>query len=170
MQWLPTSKLLALAAVLLISNGDICSINNSEHLDGEWVINPQLDVTPKSFYCCKAATQGERDPMCDGTLDDYGSFDTESLLYTGVALRTTNDACACDIREGGKSVVNSVDSYVWRPRSCELPDWDADLFCELLGDRRVLLAGDSTFAQTAYMLDQMISYNSTTVRRRYSGW
>ena len=66
----------------------------------------------------------ETDPVCALTADP-GKWDEHTRIQKGSQLRTTNECCACDLHEGGKSVINSVDSYVWQPEGCELTPWDA---------------------------------------------
>jgi hypothetical protein len=47
--------------------------------------------------------------------------------------------------------------YYWQPENCTLLRWNATQFCELLGNRTILLSGDSTMQQTASTLFSMLS-------------
>jgi len=145
--------------------GQICGVG--AHVNGSWTLNPTLGPdTKKSFYCCKTAGHGETDPVCALLPEAAAEEDVFKArnIQTGSHLRTSNDCCACDLHEGGKNVINSVDSFVWQPDACTLPPWDADAFCTLLGPRTVLFLGDSTLAQTAYTLHEMVASNSTDGR------
>jgi hypothetical protein len=42
--------------------------------------------------------------------------------------------------------------YEWVPDNCELLTWNATTFCEALGDRTLVMSGDSTMQQTATSL------------------
>lgn len=53
--------------------------------------------------------------------------------------------------------IYSIDSYHWEPKTCSLLAWNAELFCKLLGNRRILLVGDSTMGQSATVLMNAVS-------------
>ena len=46
--------------------------------------------------------------------------------------------------------------YDWVPSACDLPVFDPDRFCDLLGNRTLLLVGDSTMHQTAKLLENAL--------------
>lgn len=46
----------------------------------------------------------------------------------------------------------------WVPRTCTLPQWDAQRFCTLLGQRQLLLVGDSTMEQTGSALVALVQW------------
>ena len=46
--------------------------------------------------------------------------------------------------------------YDWVPSACDLPIFDPDRFCDLLGNKTLLLVGDSTMHQTAALLENAI--------------
>jgi hypothetical protein len=51
--------------------------------------------------------------------------------------------------------------YEWVPENCAFPKWNSDLFCELLGERRILFVGDSTQQQSAVsLMNQIFWYSS----------
>lgn len=49
---------------------------------------------------------------------------------------------------------------MWVPDSCSFDLWDAQKFCTALGNRTVLIVGDSTLQQVAVTLINMIISNS----------
>ncbi len=65
-------------------------------------------------------------------------------------------ACVCDERFG-RSAINPVQKYEWRPKNCSLDQWDSKQFCTLLGTRKILLLGDSTMQQSAATLVNMVA-------------
>ena len=46
----------------------------------------------------------------------------------------------------------AVRSWRWEPHSCELPSWNASLFCDALGSRKLLFIGDSLMGNLAQTL------------------
>ena len=50
----------------------------------------------------------------------------------------------------------AVHTYDWVPCFCMLHRWNASFFCELLGNRTILLVGDSTMEQSVSTLMAMI--------------
>ena len=46
---------------------------------------------------------------------------------------------------------------MWKPKNCDLLAWNGSQFCELLGNRTILMTGDSTMQQTAVSLINMIT-------------
>ena len=48
------------------------------------------------------------------------------------------------------------EQYVWVPDSCSFESWNAKTFCTALGNRTVLIVGDSTLQQVAVTLINMI--------------
>ena len=56
------------------------------------------------------------------------------------------------------NILHKRETYQWKPNDCDLLKWNASLFCSLLGDRKLLLIGDSTMQQSALTLTAMINY------------
>ena len=50
------------------------------------------------------------------------------------------------------------DRLEWQPRACHLEPWNATRFCELLGSRNLLFAGDSTMGQLAVTVMNMVHW------------
>ena len=51
------------------------------------------------------------------------------------------------------------DSFRWIPDKCRLVEWDAREFCGLLGQRTILVVGDSTVSQAASVLMNYIHWD-----------
>ena len=66
-------------------------------------------------------------------------------------------ACLCDRIQLTRDTLSEREKYEWKPDGCELRPWNATLFCELLGNRTLLIVGDSTAYQSAGTLSMMIS-------------
>lgn len=56
--------------------------------------------------------------------------------------------------------VSEREKWEWVPLTCDLVQWNATMFCELLGNRTILLAGDSTVRQTGQALMSMIRHET----------
>jgi hypothetical protein len=52
--------------------------------------------------------------------------------------------------------VSNREKYKWKPTHCDLLEWNAAHFCELLGNQTMLLVGDSLMEQSANTLFAMI--------------
>jgi hypothetical protein len=61
---------------------------------------------------------------------------------------------------GGHSCACSDSEYEYVPDSCVLAEWNASVFCGLLGARNVLFIGDSTMEQTASALMSSVVFGS----------
>ena len=60
-------------------------------------------------------------------------------------MHTGGYACSCQ-RFGFEDV------YTWVPNECRLLEWDAKEVCRVLGNRSLLVLGDSTVSQAAGVL------------------
>ena len=74
-------------------------------------------------------------------------------LHTALPLASDDGGCT-DCKRGARR-------YAWRPTSCELPSWDAQLFCKALGNRSLLIVGDSTAVQLASTLGSMVVHSAS---------
>jgi hypothetical protein len=137
----------------LASKNELCREN--EYIDGIWTRYEDTHNLKKSFFCCDSRTPQLNDlSVC---LDE--KVGVKKLFYTGnlnYSSSTSAHACLCDYKEGILSVHNR-EQYYWNPANCLLKNWDAELFCDLLGERTVLLIGDSTMEQTASTLMSMVA-------------
>ena len=55
---------------------------------------------------------------------------------------------------------SSAKSFEWRPRHCRLVEWDSSHFCSVLGERRLLMVGDSTMHQHFVVLHNAIVWGA----------
>ena len=62
--------------------------------------------------------------------------------------------------QSDRNGTNLREQYVWVPDSCSFDLWDAQKFCTALGNRTVLIVGDSTLQQVAVTLINMIISNN----------
>ena len=153
------------APVIMTPAGRLCKIG--EHRKGNWVIDPTH--IQSSFSCCGwdgyygfnismneklCKPEGEQAGQC--ALHRTGGNSTQ-LLHAG------GNACACDLKNElassdwkFKDTQNNRHKFVWKPTNCDLLAWNGSQFCELLGNRTVLMIGDSTMQQTGVSLINMI--------------
>jgi hypothetical protein len=122
----------------------------NQHVWGDWVAGVG-HPWKKSYYCCadndyklSAAQCGSSTPIGDPS---WGS--------NTHPLQTRAHSCQCDLMLG-KEVVHDREKYKWFPHDCQLMQWSATHFCELLGTRYLLFAGDSTVKQSFYSLDAQV--------------
>ena len=76
---------------------------------------------------------------CSQECSQYCVQRSDCLVHTG------GYACSCQ-RFGFEDV------YTWVPNECRLLEWDAKEFCRVLGNRSLLVLGDSTVSQAAGVL------------------
>ena len=138
--------------------GNLC--RNSGHVNGKWVYNPSLNLTRKSFSCCGEA-KGEFLKNKEECGPDW--YDIEHLYWGSKKYLSLagGSGCWCDILWGYKNV-HPREMYEWVPQDCQLLPFNGSRFCELIGQRKILMVGDSTMQQTAATLMSMIvSYGGT---------
>jgi hypothetical protein len=121
---------------------------------GKWVMNASKEME-KSLVCCEH----------DATINYYNQTycgPSNSVMMSNRGSNTQfsypgGHACHCDKDEGGlMTTVHNRERYYWMPLHCTLPTWNAKDFCRLLGTRRILTVGDSTFRQSSMTLASMI--------------
>lgn len=143
-----------------------CSNNN--HTTGSWVKHADNTNIKKSFVCCGGAQRDSLGSPLD--LERVPGFchpsNTVSTFfergYTEYGSQCGDDCCRCDREDDTRLIPNKREAYYWSPTSCRLQEWNATLFCELLGSRTILLMGDSTMQETASTIMSMISANKGT--------
>lgn len=127
---------------------------NGNHVMGKWVYDNSMTDANKSFFCCSWDNDDVfRFPEICGSK----KAKEESVRYApekGMA-QAGGHACECEIKDG-RSKISVREKFKWVPSLCFLSEWNASQFCELLGERVVLLRGDSTSQQTAATLINMI--------------
>jgi hypothetical protein len=140
---------------------------NNAHVNGSWVASPNAT---KSFVCCGGSNRftpaaGNHsandftDPAVQATCGQQNTVASylEVGLTAGNSAQCGDDCCRCDRDDGTRFVPGSREKYTWTPTQCELTVWNSTLFCSLLGNRTVLLVGDSTMQQTASTLMSMVA-------------
>lgn len=102
-----------------------CSPNNQNqtctsltYVRGQWVISNK--TVSENFTCCPITDPNPSEICADEEMP-----------------KISDHGCHCQH-------ASSISSYYWEPDNCLLNPWDAVLFCNLLGQRNILLIGDST--------------------------
>jgi hypothetical protein len=147
----------------------ICKGGN--HAVGKWVFNDRLTNADKSFYCCG---YDENDFQSNTTLcGSHNAKETQRVVFgkrpqefshleyfvgeESHLMQSGGNACMCDrTDEKGRWEMHMREKYEWTPSFCFLHEWNAKTFCELLGDRNILIRGDSTAGQSAITLINML--------------
>ena len=141
----------------------------SEHIHGQWSL---IDSTvsrrhgpPPCPYSRKAGPRSQR--HLHRAQADSNHFDSPLImeelgidkLWTNhnVTVRQDRGNYYCD--DLAESCDFFQDRYVWSPSRCRLLAWDAERFCQLLGERKMLFVGDSTMAQAALTVMNWIQYD-----------
>jgi hypothetical protein len=75
-------------------------------------------------------------------------------------LPVGGNACACDPARREQL------SLLWEPSGCRLRDFSASAFCTALGDRTLLLVGDSTMQQLASVLMNGLAWEEAQAHER----
>ena len=149
-------SVLILSSVIMIcyryvSAQELC-INNSYSI-GRW---KPTNRSEKSFYCCDNGDVGKI-PSCGSHTINYDGYLEYNELYVASQL-----ACSCDSVENTRNTVNQREKYEWVPDSCILEPFRGEHFCELLGDRRILLIGDSLMHQVATVIIKILQFQNAS--------
>ena len=149
-------KIPFLFILVLFSPVDSEFCRNTEYLNGRWEPLTPEEAMKKSYPCCAGhAVSVEHDiPKCQ--------IQNEWPLYgkemSGKIPRSMGHGCSCIVNallDGKITNVNRllpIQMYEWRPKGCEMVKWSAKQFCDVLGNRTILMVGDSTMQQTAVAL------------------
>lgn len=123
---------------------------------GKWIY--RSNTTKKAFVCCgwekdawlhpDLTSHCSNSDTLNKTIYRYGRLD--SLVQIG------EHSCFCDAHHGTMTTISEREKYVWVPDSCSLLSWNATHFCEELGDKKIMMIGDSTMSQSATTLMNMI--------------
>lgn len=131
--------------------------SNNAHTTGHW---QTVNTTRKSFHCC-----GYGDYL--NTISEFCGTQAYPKFQKGFCWKGSNEfgasvgmnsigrSCQCDA-EQGRLTVSQREKYEWIPSLCTMKEWDAQLFCSLLGNRTISLVGDSTMEQSSATLMSMI--------------
>ena len=128
----PTSKALGIN-----SPDKYCRVG--QHVEGRWKFRD--DIVKKSFVCCGYEAKDFRDE----SLVDYCHTESHNKYYYFGSDNTTNldlmhatgNACVCDEFENTRFSVSRREKWVWEPNQCVMREWNATLFCSILGNRKV---------------------------------
>ena len=132
---------------------------DNDHKNGLWVIS-EHEARNKSFLCCGWDDPSVNQASCltEASYNGQCTYLKRGTSNTTQGIHAGGHACSCDAKYGS-SVVSPREKFIWKPRNCNLLSWNASLFCNLLGKRRMLLVGDSTVMQSAATLLNMINFN-----------
>lgn len=146
----------------------------TEYVNGKWLRDNReasvyygggndaaLRPTNKSFVCCG---WDARDWMAEEISNYCNPNNYYHEEYRGVdwgfehpeILSSGGHACTCDEADNTRLTKSKREKYIWRPNNCQLRLWNATLFCEVLGDRTIIMIGDSTMQQSAGTLMAML--------------
>lgn len=126
------TSLVALALLFLFIiklQAEICTMD--EFSRGEWVYNPKK--VKKDFICCSPASQNV-------------SVEVQSackLQKVGTIF------CGCDMAQKTQLTVNEREKWEWVPYNCEPLEYTPEKLCDLIGNRKISLGGDSLTGQNA---------------------
>lgn len=146
------------------SSNEPCK-GNSHRFKGSWKLFSEEFVPRKSFVCCGGARDGEEDfRRIAENFCNRSEKISDIFMYghIGKSSQCRDDCCNCDRSDNTRFVPNMREKYFWKPDTCRFQDWDAHLFCSLLGNRTVTLFGDSTTKQAASTLNSMIAAGNGT--------
>ena len=125
---------------------------DNAHTIGHWTF---VNETMKSFKCCTWDDEFINDPEVCGNGKIRRVYQQCYVGSNVFVQQAGGNACSCDVNQG-RSTVNAREKFDWIPSFCTLHPWNAPLFCELLGNRTIMLVGDSTMEQSASTLMAMI--------------
>jgi len=127
---------------------------NNRHIRGSWKINPELSKGKKSFQCCGFDSS---DFLWNTKVCGSEAQNIRVPYSSGnVTFHVGDDACRCDSVDGTRTTVSKRETYEWIPDNCRLLEWNATQFCELLGDRKLIIYGDSIAIQIGSTMSALI--------------
>jgi hypothetical protein len=148
------STILLLELLFSSSAQELPLCDGLSYNDGMWIESYQ-NSTAENFECCSNTLDGEQYNSLDcrktpapPLVEDHGCLCKD---YFYAEKRTSFSSDPYNFRP------RAID-YKWKPHNCVLLDWDAKRFCDILGDRKILMVGDSTMSQTHKTLQNMIYF------------
>jgi hypothetical protein len=165
----PISAVLMCNLAVMASQPDLPLCGRFEHNEGRWLPIPMpSDPALRPPPCCGwdkykwgGKTHGrwmfedDVEHCGDGPMStDPAFFEGRGLAYSGrddYLAHLGAYGCACQ-------KFGFEDLYRWFPDKCRLVEWDARDFCSLLGQRTLLVVGDSTGSQAASVLMNYIHW------------
>lgn len=132
---------------------------NNGHVLGKWINGSEPADTKKTYYSCG---WGDHDYKSNPQLCGWGARIGEQLVYGHKTwlMQTGGFSSECDKRDDTRWKFTQRERYRWEPMLCDLIPWNATQFCELLGNRTILMLGDSTMHQTAASIMSRVTSDS----------
>ena len=119
---------------------NLCSQNR--HIRGGWIKRTNLTTSSKPIPCCSWDEDSGNNPeqYCHAS-----QFKREGDGFKGpigTLAFTGGHSCTCKNNQ-------FQDEFEYVASDCEFISWNANLFCQVLGNRTILIIGDSTVGQSA---------------------
>lgn len=146
----------------------LCNGASFSVLGGQWKRDSYPNLTKSFPSCGKDLWEGlgvegqklcgdDRTPCAEKYMvcNMYTPYN-RPVNMTPAYMQSGGYSSKCDIRDHTIFEVAERERYYWQPNNCTLAAWDAVDFCRLLGNRRILLVGDSTMGQAAATLQNMV--------------
>lgn len=142
-----------------------------DYASGTWV---RFDRNTKNYVCCNwdrdqghGGNQYCQDGMHMRGIEnrDFHILNNPLPTFSGDGapfkyISSGGHSCGCDNQPSTPDRILDFENYQWQPSTCRLEAFDANRFCSMLGNRRVLNVGDSTAVQTSASLMNMIRAGS----------
>lgn len=154
-----------LCLFITVASGELCGAERAL-IPGKWHSQGQ-DFSPNVPPCCSWDGQPASYDITlpNGTYAKCRNF-RKGSVWKGVAPGPQSNilqasgghGCSLDCSQR----LEMLNKQQWRPDNCQLDPWNATRFCELLGNRSVLMIGDSTMEQTSAVLHNMINWGNGT--------
>ena len=129
----------------LVERGDCNEDFLTPELDGKWVRDQdnETHVFAAPILCSWDSNSFLQNPKDCGT---------ESMVPTYQFFWGRNDSKLVQMGGNAHRCHNFFDHYMWESKNFNQSEWNATKTCRLLGNRRVLMIGDSTMQQAAATL------------------
>ena len=120
-------------------NDEFCAVG--QHREGHWKFHE--DIVKKSFVCCGYDANDFKDmeihEFCHRTAHVKSNyFGSDSTAYLDI-MHVGGHGCTCDEFEKTRLKPAMREKWTWNPAECKLREWNATLFCSILGDRQVII-------------------------------
>jgi hypothetical protein len=122
---------------------------DNRHVQGEW---GRINVEERLFECFNEFNTSDT----HRNENAFNYYRREGACYGGDTRQIkTSLGCNCE-DDLDHNRVHDRERYQWEPALCNLVPWDATQFCSLLGNRTILMLGDSAMQQAATTLMSMV--------------
>eukprot|EP01039_Chlorochromonas_danica_P001001 gene1002-1087_t len=126
-----------------------------QFLPGRWVFR---NLTEKLYVSCGQFANDFLDPEIKDECNGTHYHDAEMVGPQTKLTLITSHGSACDELDKTRWKPSLREQYYWEADQCEMLAWDPELFCRLLGRRKILFIGDSTMQQTFASFVNMINW------------